>query len=173
MSLHICGKNAKLSRQRAAIDVRSRTHAALKPMRIFIVGMTLILFFSSCSDVEKGIDAKVSQKSSSNEVSAISALRLIRNAEINYMSTSGSGEFGTIKQLIDAQLIDSSFSDVKNGYKYEVRLRSDNRSYEALATPSEYGFKGSRSFYMGEDGVLRGADKQGEEASSADPVIGN
>lgn len=143
-------------------------------MKILILGMTLILFFSSCSDVEKDIHTKVSQKSSSNELSAFSALRIIRNAETIYISTSGSGEFGTLKQLIDAQLLDPSFGDVKNGYKYEVRLRPpDNRSYEALATPSEYGFKGNRSFYMKEDGVLHGADKKGEEANSADPLIGN
>ena len=143
-------------------------------MKIFIVAMSLIFFFSSCSDVQKGIDAGVSQKSSSNEVSAISALRIIRDAEINYISTSGSDKFGTLKQLIDAQLLDASFGDVKNGYKYEVRLGPpENKSYEALATPTEYGFKGNRSFYMREDGVLRGADKKGEEANSADPLIGN
>jgi len=146
----------------------------MNPMKIFILGMTLILFCSSCSDVQKDIGAKVSQKSSSNEVSAIATLRIIRNAETSYISTSGSGEFGTLKQLMDAQLLDTSFEEVKNGYKYEVRLGSpDNKSYEALATPTEYGFKGNRSFYMREDGVLRGADKKGEEANSADPLIGN
>ncbi len=143
-------------------------------MKTSIVAMTLIFFFSSCSDVQKGIDARVSQKSSSNEVSAIAALRIIRNAEISYISTAGSGKFGTLEQLIDAQVLDASFGDVKNGYKYEVRLRPpDDQSYEALATPTEYGFKGNRSFYMRDDGVLRGADKKGEEANSADPAIGN
>ena len=143
-------------------------------MKILIVAMSLIFFFSACSDVHKDIDAKVAQKSSSNDVSAIAALRLIKNAEVTYLSTSGSSEFGTLKQLIDAQLLDASFGDVKNGYKYEVRLRPpDNKSYEALATPTEYGFKGNRSFYMSEDGVLRGADKKGEEANSADPLVGN
>ena len=152
----------------------SRATQPMTHMKIFILAITLILFFSSCSDVQKGIDAGVSQKSSSNDVSAIAALQLIRNAEINYISTSGSGKFGTLKQLIDAQLLDASFGDVKNGYKYEVRLRPpDNRSYEVLATPTEYGFKGNRSFYMSEDGVLHGADKKGEEANSADPLIGN
>ena len=146
----------------------------MNQMKIFILAVTLILFFSSCSDVQKGIDAGVSQKSSSNEVSAIAALRIIRTAEINYMSTSGSGKFGTLKELIDAQMLDASFGDVKNGYKYEVRLGPpDNKSYEALATPAEYGLKGNRSFYIGEDGVLRGADKKGEEANSADPLVGN
>lgn len=138
--------------------------------KIFILTMTLV--FSSCSDVQKGIDAKVAQKSSSNEVSAIAVLRNITNAEVTYMSTSGSGEFGTLKQLIDAKLLDASFGYVMNGYKYEVRLRPpNNRSYEALATPTEYGFKGNRSFYMREDGILRGADKKGEEANSADPAF--
>ena len=145
----------------------------MNQMKIFFVAMTL-MFFSSCSDAQKGIDAGVSQKSSSNEVSAISALRLIRNAEVTYMTTTGSGKFGTLKQLIDAQQLDASFGEVKNGYKYEVRLRPpDNKSYEVLATPTEYGFKGNRSFYMTDDGVLRGADKKGEEANSADPLVGN
>ena len=143
-------------------------------MKIFIVAMALVLIFTSCSDVQKDIDAKVAQKSSSNDVSAISALRLIKNAEVTYISTSGSGEFGTLKQLIDGQLLDASFGEVNNGYKYEVRLRPpDNKSYEALATPTEYGFKGNRSFYMSQDGVLHGADKKGEEANSTDPLIGN
>jgi hypothetical protein len=143
-------------------------------MKILMAVLTLTFFFSSCSDVQKDIDAKVAQKSSSNDVSAIAALRLIKNAEVTYIATSGSGEFGTLKQLIDAQLLDAAFGEVKSGYKYEVRLRPpDNKSYEALATPTEYGFKGNRSFYMSEDGVLRGADKKGEEANSADPLVGN
>ncbi len=143
-------------------------------MKTLIVALTLAFFFTSCSDAQKGIEAGVSQKSSSNEVSAIAGLRNIRSAEVNYMSTAGSGKFGTLKQLIEAQMLDASFGDVKNGYKYEVRLKSpDNESYEALATPSEYGFKGNRSFYMADDGILRGADKKGEEANSADPSIGN
>jgi len=143
-------------------------------MKILILAMTLIFFCSSCSDVQKDIDAKVSSKSSSYEVGTIANLRSIRNAEVTYMTTSGSSEFGTLKQLIDAQQLDASFGDVKNGYKYEVRLKSpDNKSYEVLATPTEYGLKGNRSFYMTDDGVLRGADKKGEEANSADPLIGN
>ena len=143
-------------------------------MKILILAMTLIFFCSACSDVQKDIDAKVSSVSSSHEVATIANLRGIRNAEVTYMSTSGSGEFGTLKQLIDAQQLDASFGDVKNGYKYEVRLKSpDNKSYEVLATPTEYGLKGNRSFYMADDGVLRGADKKGEEANSADPLIGN
>ncbi len=143
-------------------------------MKILILVLTLIFFFSSCSDVQKDIDATVAQKSSSNDVSAIAGLRLIKNAEVTYLSTSGSAEFGTLKQLIDAQLLDASFGEVKSGYKYQVRLTSpDNKSYEALATPTEYGFKGNRSFYMSADGVLRGADKKGQEANSADPLVGN
>jgi hypothetical protein len=145
----------------------------MNQMKILILAVTLIFFFSSCSDVQKDIDAKVSQKSSSYEVGALSNLRVIRSAETIYISSSGSGEFGTLKQLIDAQQLDASFGEVKNGYKFEVRLRSDNKSYEVLATPSEYGFKGNRSFYMADDGVLRGADKKGEEANSTDPLAGN
>ena len=146
----------------------------MKGLKPTVFALTLVLFFSSCSDVKKDINAKVSQKSAGNDLSAISALRIIRGAENNYMSTAGSGQFGTLKQLIDSQLIDPSFANGKNGYKYEVRLKPPNQtSYEALATPIEYGLNGNQSFYMGEDGVLHGADKKGAEANSTDPLIGN
>ncbi len=44
--------------------------------------------------------------------------------------------------------------------------------FELAATPIEYGKIGRRSFFLDSGGVLRGADKQGAVATSADPRIG-
>jgi hypothetical protein len=43
--------------------------------------------------------------------------------------------------------------------------------FELMATPTEYGKSGKRSFFMSETGKLRGADKTGAAATLADPVI--
>jgi len=44
---------------------------------------------------------------------------------------------------------------------------------ELAATPVEYGKIGRRSFFLDSGGVLRGGDKQGAVATSADPRIGS
>jgi len=44
-------------------------------------------------------------------------------------------------------------------------------SYEVTATPVEYGKTGRRSFYLDASGQMRGADKQGAEATTEDPKI--
>ena len=43
--------------------------------------------------------------------------------------------------------------------------------FELVATPTEYGKSGKRSFFMNATGKLRGADKMGAPATAADPLI--
>jgi hypothetical protein len=43
--------------------------------------------------------------------------------------------------------------------------------FELVATPTEYGKGGKRSFFMNATGKLRGADKTGAPATSTDPLI--
>jgi hypothetical protein len=61
---------------------------------------------------------------------------------------------------------------------YTIRYRvvpsgagSADTQFELAATPTEYGKSGKRSFYMSETGKLRGADKMGTPATTADPLI--
>lgn len=106
-----------------------------------------------------------------NETAAILQLRTIASAETAYMTTTGAGSYGTLRQLVDSQLIDSSLgSGDKSGYRFEVRL-TPNSSYEAVARPAQYGITGLRSFYLNSnDGQIRGADKKGAEATASDPA---
>ena len=107
-----------------------------------------------------------------NELAAISQLRAIASAETNYQATTGSGKYGTLKQLIDSQSISPQIKTGENrGYRFEVRVTSGT-SYEAVATPIQYGFTGLKSFYMNSSGSeIHGADKKGVEATASDPAL--
>jgi hypothetical protein len=49
--------------------------------------------------------------------------------------------------------------------------RDKSTGFALAATPAQYGQAGRRSFYLDSNGVLRGADKHGEVATSSDPRI--
>ena len=80
--------------------------------------------------------------------------------------------------LVDADLA----AGQKDGYtlRYSLQAPSGNLTeeeanqtmrFQLAATPDQYGKTGRRSFYLDSTGVLRGADKQGAVATSADPRI--
>jgi hypothetical protein len=81
--------------------------------------------------------------------------------------------------LVDAELAAGN----KDGYtiRYTIVPVGGNlpeeeankaETFGLAATPNEYGKTGRRSFFLDSAGVLRGADKQGALANSADPRIG-
>jgi hypothetical protein len=111
-----------------------------------------------------------------NESSAISLLRLISSAEATFQSTTGDGNFGTLKQLGAARLTDSILTGgIKAGYLFKITVEPASKespaSFEATAVPLKYGQTGKRSFYVNEAGVVLGADKQGAEANLNDPPV--
>jgi hypothetical protein len=82
--------------------------------------------------------------------------------------------------LVDADLSAGN----KDGYAIRYRIvpaggnltdeeANQNANFELAATPVEYGKTGRRSFFLDAGGILRGADKQGAVATSADPRIGS
>ncbi len=81
--------------------------------------------------------------------------------------------------LVDAELAAGN----KDGYtiRYNIVPPSGDppaedvskaETFGLAATPNEYGKGGRRSFFLDSEGVLRGADKHGAAANSADPRIG-
>ena len=80
--------------------------------------------------------------------------------------------------LIDAELSAGN----KGGYAIRYRIvpvggnlsgedANQAAKFELAATPVEYGKTGRRSFFLDSGGILRGTDKQGSVATSADPRI--
>ncbi len=105
-----------------------------------------------------------------------SAMRTLHGAEMTYAATAGNGNYGTLSQLSEMSLIGSDLSDgVARGYRYTINISQATSqvpaSFSVTSVPITYGVTGTRSFFIGLDGVLRGADKQGQPADENDPPI--
>ena len=107
-----------------------------------------LLLLCSCSDVSSRL----------NDENANQMMREIRKAETTFKNTRGTGEYGTLAELIDAGLFAQSFADAAaGGHRYEIKTSAG--SFEAIAVPlardDNYQFVGW-SFYLNETGVIRG-----------------
>jgi len=103
---------------------------------------------------------------SQHENIALVRMRGIARAEKIYREYGMPGTYGTLEELRARRLIDHGA--VMDGYRYSVRVSGN--SYEATATPEEYGISGRISFYVSTDGAIHLADRKGEEASASDPT---
>jgi hypothetical protein len=109
---------------------------------------------------------------------AISNLRTIHSAQMTYQTSVGSGDFGTLNQLYKARLI-SRFTGggFACGYSFTMTIRTRTSTSEAFfsvsAVPDKYGANSVKSFYLGSDGIIRGADKNGKPSDENDPPLIN
>lgn len=119
------------------------------------------------------IDGCVVSGISDNERCAVQVLRSLHGAEMTYGSTSGNGSYGSLKQLVATGLIWKSLSNgLRHGYSFSVitsgggsNLPTDLR---ISASPQKYGITGIKSYFIGADGIVRGADKKGKVATEKD-----
>jgi hypothetical protein len=104
-----------------------------------------------------------------SESGAISALRTLHGAQVTYAATVGNGSCGTLSQLAGAQLIKNDLADGESGgYRFAVKKISQF-GCELNATPISN--TAARSFYVGNEGVIRGKAKSGAPADKNDPPI--
>lgn len=111
-----------------------------------------------------------------NERFVMNALRTVYNAQVQYQATVGAGNFGSLAMLRQANLIDAVLvSGQKYGYYFTltaVHTSSNNPARFVLtAVPRMYRKTGIRSFYIDHRCSLRGADKNGGQATISDPAI--
>jgi hypothetical protein len=112
------------------------------------------------------------------ESGAISSVRWVSGAQATYEATAGLGNYGTLGQLSETGLIDAYLtSGEKCGYLFRVettpRMKNTPPTFKVKAVPRIYQVTGVRSFYIDQNGVIRGADKGGAEANENDPPIEN
>lgn len=120
-----------------------------------------------------------------NEQVAIVDLFAIAQAIKSYHSTFGEWP-NTLGQLgpappnevspEHAQLLPKEVaSGTADGYRFRYRVvpgpHGQIQGFELGAVPEEYGKTGRRSFFLGQQGKLHAADKQGAPATAVDPVI--
>jgi hypothetical protein len=96
---------------------------------------------------------------STGEGAAMKLLRALLVAETTFQGKGGTGEYGDLKELRAAGLIDDELAKgVKGGYRFTVTIKKSSLTTSPLidlvARPSEYGKSGRRSFYLTESGVL-------------------
>ena len=106
-----------------------------------------------------------------NEGSAIHSLRTISQAEATFQSTFGS--YGTLEELYASNLIDLELgSGAKNGYAFKVTVDNENLgSFAVTGVPLTYGKSGTRSFYIDETFIIRGADNRGAPSTKMDDPL--
>lgn len=112
------------------------------------------------------------------EAKAMFILRTIHGAEMAYQATNGSGNFGSLCQLGQQNLVNELVaSGERFGYYFVVshrnRVGNQQATFEVIAIPRRYNQTGRRSFYIATDGVTRGADRNGAPATADDPWIEN
>jgi hypothetical protein len=103
-----------------------------------------------------------------NEAVAGGVLSVIASMENQYKAGPGKGSYASYQQLVDAKMLTPGQFD-KYGYKFDIAASGD--SFEATATPNEYGKTGKRSFFVDKTGVVRGDDHGGAPATVADKPI--
>lgn len=113
---------------------------------------------------------------SQNERLVITALRQIYNAQVQYQASVGGGDFGQLAQLRQVNLIDEVLaSGQKYGYFFSLTATpatvTSPARFVLTAVPRLYRRTGVRSFYIDGRCTLRGADKQGGQATINDPAI--
>ena len=103
-----------------------------------------------------------------NERMAIGVMYMIAQTEEQYKADKGAGSYGTMEQLVEAELISKEFIE-GSGYRFELTVAGDK--FEVSAVPLEYGKTGNLSFFIDNTRVLRGGDRNGASATSSDPPI--
>lgn len=107
-------------------------------------------------------------KNIQNERMAISAMYMIMHVEQEYKVTKGAGSYGTIEQLIAADMFSKEMLE-NTGYKFELTVTGDK--FEVSAVPLEYGKSGNLSLFIDQTGILRGGDRNGASATASDSPI--
>lgn len=114
-------------------------------------------------------------QTSGNHFYVLHAMRTIHSAQVTYSKTSGNGNYGSLENLLQAELIDSLLaSGVKYGYRFSMTTRPATATmqpgFDLNVTPAVRRPR-ALSYYQNEGCDIYGADKNGRNASSTDPVI--
>lgn len=99
------------------------------------------------------VPALLRSRQSANESHAVSNLRTLNTAEVQYISNN-QGLYGDIPELISAGLLDFRYALPTSGYTFNVQLSPTALDYTATAT-AYGGNSGRYDYFTGPDYVLR------------------
>lgn len=111
------------------------------------------------------------------EVHVLRSLRQLHGAQMTYQATAGGGNYGSLQNLRQQGFIDEALaSGAKYGYLYVLSTvphvpGQSPATFTVTATPRAYRKSGIRSFFIDTTGEIRGGDRNGQVATSSDPII--
>ena len=112
-----------------------------------------------------------------NEQPLPATLRWLASAEETYRATMGGGNYaGNLETLYNVGLINEGLRDRYYQYYYFTGQATSGDSntqptFSYKSKPLIYRESGVRSFYIDQTGIIRGADRQGNDADADDPPI--
>ncbi len=111
---------------------------------------------------------------STNEGAAMKTLRSLLEAELKFQATVGKGEYGDLKSLHEAGLIDAVLaSGKKSGYQFKITTRKTTLTsapaVDLEARPLKFGKPDRRSFYLTESGVLLTSEEKDAPLNAMQP----
>ena len=113
------------------------------------------------------IPSMIESKKRGNECSAISTMRTLSTAELQYRIRYGT--YGTLADLVGAGSMDDSFSDgEKSGYAFASAAPTTS-TWSVTASPATGLITGDRHFLVDESGVIRFSET-GPQAPTDTPV---
>ncbi|HEY0431130.1 MAG TPA: DUF3352 domain-containing protein, partial [Pyrinomonadaceae bacterium] len=118
--------------------------------------------------IGSSLSGSESASAQGNDAAGQDLLMSIYNAEASYQVTQGNDNYGTLDELVSANLINR---DAIGPFGYRLEVTVSGSKFEATAIPVEYGVTGTLSYFIDESGVLRGGDHGGGAATAADPPV--
>lgn len=105
-------------------------------------------------------------RQSSKEAAAIGNLRQLISAQGAYLGSAGGfASYGLLSDLVSQNLADSSFNDIKNGYRFNITQPGGTGTYLIRAEPQTSGL---RWFYSRDDGQI--LENATDDIATATPI---
>jgi hypothetical protein len=132
-------------------------------------GLVFLLLLGATQEAPASTPAPAAD-TAANEPAVVALLKQLVEAEAAW-GRQNTGKRASFLDLILARQIPADLRDgIASGYRFKLTLSENQRAFEVLATPLEYGVSGTRSFFADRKGV-RGEDARGEAASSRSPLL--
>ena len=100
-----------------------------------------------------------------SENEAVDWLDEIFGAETVYVRAKS--QFATLEELIKLGGVSQQLAE--SGYRFEVKVADEGKTFSVTAVPAQYGHTGRRSFYLDQTGVMRAEDRKGQPATASSP----
>jgi len=127
----------------------NKTNKGFSLLELLIV-VAIILIIATIA-----IPSLLRSRQAAHEAAAVATLRTINTAEVTYLSTAA-GQFGSLTDLINNQLIASNFvPGPVSGYNFVVQLDTATyRDFTVFANPASTN-DGRYGYYVTPDGTVR------------------